>query len=441
MENAQHSALAATRKPNRIASNISSIILGLSLILLIATIAMILSGQKDRNFLGVRFYSVLSDSMKPTFQAGDLVVGRTVDVDTLEKGDIITFKSSDPLSFNHLITHQINKVIHEDGVLSFKTKGVNVAQADDVPASADRVLSKYTFSIPKAGYIFDFFQTTTGYAVLFLLPVLCIIFFQTRKIIRYMRIIKKEQLQAFELALGNQQGNHEKMTEMIEQITVLRAKLHQLGSDDIVLSTEIADLIEAPTTSTDVAEVNDQIEQPGAEVKDLRENDYTDIEKPLATENDEITLGITPLSHTRLNDTLHEDNLRKSEKLLPNDIDETLLERNSPANVIKKNRLLDNGQLSASSLNEDEIAAGSLQTPTQHIAEIQDFIQPITLLEKKQAASQEVADSLIVDGSEPMAIHLATSNLPMSEAEAHEDLPYDSKQQNPSELNKQQTEE
>ncbi len=310
MENAQHSAIPVTQKRSNIASNISSIILGLSLLLLLVTILMIASGHKDRNFLGVRFFSVLSDSMKPTFQAGDLVVGRSVDVSTLEKGDIITFKSSDPLSFNHLITHQVIKVIDKDGTLSFKTKGINVAQADDVPAAADRVISKYNFSIPKAGYLFDFFQTTTGYVVLFLLPFACIIFFQIRKIIRYSRVIKEEQLQAIELQFEKRQLDQGKMTDMIDQITALQAKLHQY---------EDAPQLTAPV-STQGKAADDE-------------------------------LLSTPVNDHQSNSAI----LNEGEARLVAENNQNLLENTIPPASTTKFRLLDNGKLVAPSLDEDSV--------------------------------------------------------------------------------------
>ena len=67
----------------------------------------LLKGSSN-NFFSYQLLIVRSDSMKKTdFKAGDLIVVKKVDPNTLKVGDIITFTSKDPYSYNEKVTHKI----------------------------------------------------------------------------------------------------------------------------------------------------------------------------------------------------------------------------------------------------------------------------------------------------------------------------------------------
>ena len=66
--------------------------------------------RNDRQIMGYKLYIVNSDSMSATdFNAGDLIMVKEVDPETLEEGDIISYISQDNDSFGETITHKIRK--------------------------------------------------------------------------------------------------------------------------------------------------------------------------------------------------------------------------------------------------------------------------------------------------------------------------------------------
>lgn len=108
---------------------------------------------------------VLTGSMSPAIEPGDLIITRAVDTDSLKEGDIITFRASQ----NTLVTHRIIE-INEDG--SFVTKGdANNVEDLDLQANNQNIVGKYVFRIPKGGYIAKFIQNPIGMILFILIPV------------------------------------------------------------------------------------------------------------------------------------------------------------------------------------------------------------------------------------------------------------------------------
>lgn len=87
--------------------------------------------------LGVRiiyFQAVLSDSMKPVFEKGDIILSQTVSIDP-KIGDIVTFK---PKDVRNVVTHRVVD-IKGDTVL---TKGDNNPFNDDYKVTKKDIVAK-----------------------------------------------------------------------------------------------------------------------------------------------------------------------------------------------------------------------------------------------------------------------------------------------------------
>jgi signal peptidase len=111
--------------------------------------------------------TVLSNSMVPTFRAGDLLVDRAPEgpATRLRVGDVITFKATG--QSHALITHRIVAVEPNPATgVSFRTQGDANNAPDAEPVSPGQVVGVYTNRIPYAGYAL---QATHSRAGLFLL--------------------------------------------------------------------------------------------------------------------------------------------------------------------------------------------------------------------------------------------------------------------------------
>jgi len=99
--------------------------------------------------MGVFSYSprvILSGSMQPGINIGDIVIIKAIDGDQAQVGDIIMF----PMG-NMKVTHRVIDVQQRDGTKYFTTKGDANSEAERDPVSAKNVKGKVVGVIPQAG--------------------------------------------------------------------------------------------------------------------------------------------------------------------------------------------------------------------------------------------------------------------------------------------------
>lgn len=168
-------------KSKKIYNVVSTIIVALIFVFLVVVVSVMLVQRKegkDVSIFGYYTFNVLTDSMKDTINPDDVIIGKEVDPQTLEKDDIITFIApSGPLAGRN-ITHRIYEVHRgEDGRIDyFLTKGDNpTAKVDEWHLDPSAVKAKY---VKTSKFISGFRNLLTkwyGYVVLIVLP-LCVVF-------------------------------------------------------------------------------------------------------------------------------------------------------------------------------------------------------------------------------------------------------------------------
>ena len=142
-------------------------------ILLISLVILINSYVRPNevpSFLGWKPFIVLSGSMETQISAGDIVVVKQVDTNTLKKGDIIAFKENDIV-----ITHRIDEIIQEENTTQYITKGDNNNTQDMGYVVPEQIEGKYEFKIARLGNLAMFTQTPLGMIVCLSIPILIVI--------------------------------------------------------------------------------------------------------------------------------------------------------------------------------------------------------------------------------------------------------------------------
>jgi signal peptidase len=127
---------------------------------------------------------VLTDSMYPNIQSGDLIICHTKDASEVKVGDVIAF--FDPAgNGSSVVTHRVIEITTENGSLAFRTQGDanNTADSDLVPA--ENLVGVYQRSIPGAGNVAMFMQTTTGLIICVVVPLLLLVSYDMAKRRKY----------------------------------------------------------------------------------------------------------------------------------------------------------------------------------------------------------------------------------------------------------------
>ncbi len=131
-------------------------------------------------------YVVLTGSMVPEILVNDVVITKKRDVSKLERGDIITFVSTDPRFSGLIITHRIKNIYVDatTGEYSFETQGDANPSPDFTLTKGSKVLGEVILKIPKLGYIQQFLATKGGWIIVILIPCLAVLSYDILKLIK-----------------------------------------------------------------------------------------------------------------------------------------------------------------------------------------------------------------------------------------------------------------
>lgn len=106
--------------------------------------------------MGYEEMAVLTGSMEPEYPVGSLIYVKEKDPETLQVGDVITYR----LSGDTVVTHRIVEIDTEAQTVT--TKGDANESNDGQPVAFDSVVGKAEFKIPYLGFISMNIKTPKG---------------------------------------------------------------------------------------------------------------------------------------------------------------------------------------------------------------------------------------------------------------------------------------
>lgn len=166
-----------------------------AIILLAALYAFTTMATKDdqsvASILGYTPLVVETDSMKPTFESGDLIFIKKCDTSKLNEEDIITFHTIIDNQYA-LNTHRIQKIDEVNGVRSYTTIGDNNnGIADQHVISDGDIVGKYIGHVSGLGKVMDFLSSSMGFLIVIVLPMLLFFIYQVYNLIMISIRLKK----------------------------------------------------------------------------------------------------------------------------------------------------------------------------------------------------------------------------------------------------------
>ena len=118
---------------------------------------------------------VLTDSMYPVIQSGDLIICSTAQPEEIEAGDVIAF--FDPAgNGTTIVTHRVLEVTELDGQTAWRTKGDNNNTEDRLLVTGEKLVAVYEGTrLAGFGNVALFMQTTPGLIVCVVCPILLLV--------------------------------------------------------------------------------------------------------------------------------------------------------------------------------------------------------------------------------------------------------------------------
>jgi len=160
-----------TFKPKRLIASLTLIVFILLLFLYVIFPTM----QGSMHFL-----TVLSGSMTPGINPGDIVVSTEINPEEIKINDIITFAYLE--NPNKCITHRVVNITNENSIIEFQTQGDANEEPDQKIVQSEELIGKVEVVIPYLGYLPYYAKSPIGFITLILIPGILIIVSESWKI-------------------------------------------------------------------------------------------------------------------------------------------------------------------------------------------------------------------------------------------------------------------
>lgn len=149
---------------------------------------------------------VLSGSMSPAFEAGDMILIRKTDPDTLKVNDVVCYMEEESA-----VTHRIIEIQKQDGETLYITRGDANNTEDLQPITAGQIQGKYTGTrLEGMGNFAMYLQSTPGMLIFIGGPILLFILWDLlRRMVQGRRSkgqtkAMEEELERLRAQVGNQ---------------------------------------------------------------------------------------------------------------------------------------------------------------------------------------------------------------------------------------------
>jgi signal peptidase I len=139
----------------------------------VVAVATRMSTRQEYTAFGHPIMVVLSGSMAPAINTGDLIVDDHVSAagaTKLHRGQIITFY--DRPGSKMVITHRIVRVVHREGQVLYETKGDANNAPDATLRTPSTVIGTYVGKLPRGGYFLTNLHKPLVFGLLLAAPIL-----------------------------------------------------------------------------------------------------------------------------------------------------------------------------------------------------------------------------------------------------------------------------
>lgn len=100
-------------------------------VLILAVVVMQRFSNNKTSLGGFRIYNIITESMVPVYNVGDVILDKEVDASELKKGDDITYTGTKGNFAGRVVTHRIESIEkNDDGSYTIVTKGVANSMSD-----------------------------------------------------------------------------------------------------------------------------------------------------------------------------------------------------------------------------------------------------------------------------------------------------------------------
>lgn len=138
----------------------------------------------NESFFGYKIFVIVSESMKPSLDIGDVILTKEVSADSIKVKDVITYDGISDNMRGKIITHQVVKIMEEKVESSgkrqyiFYTQGTNNTIIDSTAVYEKQIHGKLIYKFHIISLISKTIRTTLGLIIFVIIPLSILFVFE-----------------------------------------------------------------------------------------------------------------------------------------------------------------------------------------------------------------------------------------------------------------------
>lgn len=159
-------------KNNKVLKILMMIIKAIVSFFIIIVISIIFIQRISDNKLtlgGYSIYTIITESMVPKYNIGDMVIAKKISSTELKENDDIVYLGKESDFAGKIVTHQIIKIDNKDGKIYFHTKGI-ANDIEDPLIESDQILGKVVMKSTILSFISKIVNNPYGFYFVIFVP-------------------------------------------------------------------------------------------------------------------------------------------------------------------------------------------------------------------------------------------------------------------------------
>lgn len=141
---------------------------------------------------GYRIFTIVTESMVPKYQVGDMIISKEVDVSKINKGDDVVYIGSQGDFKDKIVTHQVIDIDIEGDMYYFHTKGI-ANTVEDPLVSGEQVYGVVMHKFVLLSKISKLINNIYGFYFVIFVPFVVLLFFEIMDVIHSSEKSKKKK--------------------------------------------------------------------------------------------------------------------------------------------------------------------------------------------------------------------------------------------------------
>lgn len=164
-------------KALKIITGLIKAIVSIIIILIVAVIIVQRVTNNKLNLAGYGLYTVVTPSMVPKYNIGDMIIAKQKDPDTIKVGDDVVYQGEVDSYKDKIVTHQVIEIEQTNEGKIFHTKGI-ANPLEDPTIKSNQIYGVVLTKSVILSFLSKIINSTYGFYFLIFVPIVIIVFLE-----------------------------------------------------------------------------------------------------------------------------------------------------------------------------------------------------------------------------------------------------------------------